>query len=167
MRMLLPKLYVPSLLELRFEVLEKHGIQGLILDLDNTLVVRNRYEVPEAIRKWIAEAKARGFKLCLTSNSNNRWRVQHIAEGLSIPYVAWAMKPRRWGFRTGMELMGTAPEATAVIGDQMFTDIWGGNRLGLFTVLVQPMSTNDFFATKWLRRVERWLLRRRERAEEV
>ena len=101
-----------------------------------------------------------GLKLCISSNSDQRARVRAIGRELVVPQLSWASKPRRWGFRQAMELMGTIPQTTAVVGDQIFTDVWGGNRLDLWTILVCPLSTNDFVTTRVVRLLERWLLRR-------
>jgi HAD superfamily phosphatase (TIGR01668 family) len=79
---------------------------------------------------------------------------------LKLPAVYNAAKPSRAAFRRALGFLGTAPEHTAVIGDQIFTDILGGNRMGLFTVLVVPMSTKEFIWTKFVRQVEKLILRK-------
>jgi HAD superfamily phosphatase (TIGR01668 family) len=155
-----PDQYEKSVTEVDVADLRERGIEGVILDLDNTLVVRDESEMEEEIRTWLEQAKAVRLKLCITSNSDKRARVQAIGEELGIPQLSWASKPRRWGFRRAMEFMDTRPQTTAVVGDQMFTDVFGGNRLGLYTVLVRPLSRDDFVTTRLSRLVERWLLRR-------
>jgi len=84
-----------------------------------------------------------------------------VAERADVPFIARARKPRRRSFRRAMELMGTKPETTAVIGDQLFTDMLGGNRLGLFTILVTPISKEEFIGTRFMRFLEKLILKKR------
>jgi HAD superfamily phosphatase (TIGR01668 family) len=158
-RLFIPDRYVESITEVEVVELRERGIEGIILDLDNTLVVRDTLEMEEGIRAWLERAKGVRLKLCINSNSDQRDRVQAIGRELAIPQLAWASKPRRWGFRRAMQVMGTLPQATAVIGDQLLTDVLGGNRLGLYTILVRPLSGDEFLTTRLNRRLERWLLR--------
>ncbi len=102
--------------------------------------------------------------MCFVSN-NSDLRVKEIADLVDIPFVAWAKKPRRRSFRKAMALMATKPEQTAVVGDQIFTDILGGNRLGLFTVLVSPISRKEFVGTRLVRLLEKIILERNKRRE--
>ncbi len=82
----------------------------------------------------------------------------HLAAALGLPAVTGALKPRRGALRRALSVMGTAPETTALVGDQLFTDILGGNRLGLYTILVRPQSRKEFVLTRLVRRVERAVL---------
>jgi HAD superfamily phosphatase (TIGR01668 family) len=103
--------------------------------------------------------------MCLVSN-NLSTRVSRFSRALDIPAIAKAAKPRRRSFRQAMEIMGTTAEHTAVIGDQLFTDVLGGNRLHLFTVLVSPLSPLEFWTTRLVRRAERLVLPRRHTGRE-
>ena len=119
----------------------------------------------DGVLDWLERARSAGLRLCIISNSSKFRRVAGLSERLDIP--AWARpsaKPFGSGFRRGLEMLGTPPEATAAIGDQIFSDVLGGNRNGLYTVFVEPMSRSEFVATKLVRVVERvalWLLRRK------
>ena len=90
-------------------------------------------------------------------------RVREFAENLGIKFVAGVPKPRRTPFKKAMALMGTSPEETVVIGDQLFTDILGGNRCGCYTILVTPQAKKEFFSTKIVRRIERKVILRLQR----
>lgn len=160
LELLRPKLYVASVPEIDLEELKARRLRGLILDVDNTLVERNRSHLSPQVEAWVRRAKEEGFQLCIASNSIGSQRIAALAARLGIPYITWAAKPRRRPFRLGMAMMGTLPQETAVVGDQLFTDILGGNRLGLFTILVQPLTSHDFLPTRWSRCLEQWLLRR-------
>jgi len=158
LRLLAPDACYASLYEVDLEDLAARGIRALILDLDNTLAEYGNATVPARTREWVQEAQRRGFRVCITSNARPA-RVKAFADSLGIPGIAYAIKPRRRSFRKALRLLGTAPEQTAVIGDQVFTDVLGGNRMGMFTVLVNPLSTAELGTTRLMRRLERRVLR--------
>jgi HAD superfamily phosphatase (TIGR01668 family) len=139
--------------------LYRRGIRGIIIDIDNTLTEWRSPILPEGTAGWLQRAGRDGIKLCFVSNNSAR-HFRDVAEKLVIPFVAKAQKPRRHSFRMAMKIMGTTPEQTAVIGDQLFTDILGGNRMGMLTILVTPISDREFFGTRLMRLVERLFVRR-------
>ena len=157
-----PTLQAPSLDLISVEQLTRDGIKGLIIDLDNTMTPWNDIEVGPKVAEWFIRVKAAGICACVVSNNSKRQRVAVVAERLDIPFVFGATKPRRRAFRSGMELLGTGQKDTAVIGDQLFTDILGGNRLGLYTILVTPINDHEFIGTRVMRRMEKvlvWLMK--------
>jgi HAD superfamily phosphatase (TIGR01668 family) len=135
------------------------GIKAVLLDLDNTLVEWNNPEPTVELKQWLAAVRARGMQPCLVSN-NRGARVSEFAAKVGLPYVSRAVKPRRKGFREAMAKLGVTPAQTAVVGDQLFTDILGGNRSGAYTILVQPLHPRELLWTRMMRRFERPLLRR-------
>lgn len=155
---LYPDEYYDSVFELDLDRLRSEGIEGLVIDLDNTILTHDADEAPEPFQTWLREAGLKGFKVCITSN-NWATRVRNIASQLDVPLVARATKPLRKAFRQAMEILGTEPSRTAVIGDQIFTDVLGGNLSGLRTILVRPISDHEALHTRILRRVERRILR--------
>jgi HAD superfamily phosphatase (TIGR01668 family) len=130
------------------------GIRGVILDLDNTVVAWNAPAPTDAVRQWVSRLRLAGLKACIVSN-NFRGRPRAIAETLGIPVVLAALKPIPWAFRKAMTIMGIPARQTALIGDQVFTDILGGNLVGMYTILVDPLSAQEFPTTKLVRRLER------------
>ncbi|AFQ43013.1 YqeG family HAD IIIA-type phosphatase [Desulfosporosinus meridiei] len=140
------------------EQLSRDGIRGLIIDLDNTMTPWNNLEVAPKVETWFKEVKAAGIRACVVSNNSKRQRVAVVADQLGIPFVFGATKPRRKAFRAGMKLLETGQKDTAVIGDQLFTDILGGNRLGLYTILVTPINDREFIGTRIMRRIEKVLV---------
>ncbi|MDW8107936.1 MAG: HAD-IA family hydrolase, partial [Armatimonadota bacterium] len=109
---------------------------------------------------------AAGIKLCFVSNTRNLSRLRWLSEQLNIPYARGPMKPRRAMLRRALQLVGVEPEHAAIVGDQLFTDIWGGNRLGIYTIWVRPMHPREFIGTKVSRAIEKWLLKRLEPYQE-
>ncbi|HEV2440283.1 MAG TPA: YqeG family HAD IIIA-type phosphatase [bacterium] len=153
-RWLRPDAEVDSIYAIDPAALRARGIRGVILDLDNTMVPWGAWDVPAALGPWIAAARAVDLRLCIVSN-NAGARVAHLAEALELPAVTGAWKPRRGALRRALRMMGTAPDATALVGDQVFTDVLGGNRLGLHTILVHPQSGREFPLTRLTRLAER------------
>jgi HAD superfamily phosphatase (TIGR01668 family) len=151
-----------SITELDCASLAERGIRGLIFDLDNTLV-KWKHDViaPEVLAK-MAQLKASGFRICLLSNARQH-RAAAVADQLQIAFIAPAAKPRKGPFKKALEILGTSPEQTAIIGDQLFTDICGGNRMGLHTIWVQPIATTEFFYTRLVRRLEHLVVKRLRR----
>src|SRR5690606_10890430 len=151
-----------AMLEVDRNDLARRGIRGLILDLDNTMAEYGQAAISPATRAWIQTAKERGFRVCITSNARPG-RVKAFAEALDVPGIPYAVKPVRRAFRRALKILGTTPQETAVIGDQLFTDVLGGNRMGMYTVLVNPLSAVELGTTRLVRRLERRGLRHRGR----
>lgn len=137
--------------------LRADGVDTLLIDIDNTILPRDTGEMAAELTEWASKLLGEGFRVCLVSN-NWHAHVKRIADSLGFCMVPRALKPLPFGFRQGLRLLGSKPASTAVIGDQMFTDILGGNLLGLTTVLVEPLSASDLPHTLLLRRMERYLL---------
>ena len=148
----LPKLFEKSLLQVDLVKLKVMRMKGIILDLDNTLVPWGSDEVSPEVLEWLRKGKKLGLKFCIISNATKRSRFRRIHALTDIPIVPGALKPIGFGFRRAMALMKTEKKKTAVIGDQIFADIWGANRLQLYSILVAPMTPREFFLTKLVSR---------------
>lgn len=160
-KLLCPDLRVPSIYGIDLEQLWNLGVRGVLCDLDNTLIEwDNRQPTPEMLQ-WMQRVKERGFQVCLLSN-NSIQRVQEIAGLVDVPFFAPARKPLLRVFQQAQRSMGLQPEQIAMVGDQMFTDILGGNRLGMYTIWVYPLSSKEFFGTRFTRILEKLILRQLE-----
>ena len=158
-KMLCPDIYLDSIYQLNLSRLKEKGIKGIITDLDNTLVAWDQDEIYPQLEEWVKILKNEGFKVCIVSN-NSFGRVKEFAEVFDVPAIPEAVKPRRKSFRLALEKMQLQAEETAVLGDQVFTDVLGGNRLGLFTILVTPVSKQEFIGTRIVRQVEKLVLKK-------
>lgn len=158
-KLLKPDLYVRLLADIPLSRLKRRGIRGLIIDLDNTVTEWGRATLNPEVESWFAGLKEYELKACLVSN-NSGSRVKKIADNLCIPAIPRAGKPRRRSFQQAMGILGTGVKDTAVIGDQVLTDVLGGNRLGLYTVLVMPINSREFIGTRLMRQVEKLVTRR-------
>jgi len=136
------------------------GIDAVLSDVDCTLK-RYRAEtiLPEAA-EWLAELRSAGLGVCLVSNGVGR-RIGRLADDLAVAYVAPALKPLPFGCRKAVRQMGFDPKRTAMVGDQLFADVWAGRLAGLKTILVDPIHPEDEpWFTRLKRPLERWLVRR-------
>jgi len=161
MPLLRPDRYFSDVRAIDLDSLAADGVEGLVLDLDNTVLPRDTSEVPDSARAWVASLGARGFKVCFVSN-NWHERVHAVAADLGAPIIAKALKPLPFAFRRAMRILGLPPRACAVVGDQLFTDVLGGGLIGAMTILVRPLSRSDLPHTLVLRLVEARLLADRE-----
>ncbi len=159
-RFLAPDWMVDRISDIGPQRLEQAGIRGLILDLDNTLCEWQSEVLPDDIRQWVASMKSAGIRMCIASNTHDRRRLRRMSEGLDIPSVAGAPKPRRRCFERALSLLDLPREQVAVVGDQLFTDILGGKRSGIRAIMVRPIHRREFFGTRVSRVFEGILIRR-------
>lgn len=128
-----------SIFDLDGPALAERGITLLLADLDNTLAP---YGVPlpaDKVRAWNEKLKAAGVTLFILSNNRHAERPRVFCEALGVPFIGHAGKPKADSFFKAMEQMGASPAQTAIVGDQIFTDVLGGNRAGVTTILVKPI----------------------------
>jgi HAD superfamily phosphatase (TIGR01668 family) len=160
-RLLVPGAVVSSVTAIAPQALRRKGICAMVVDLDNTLTVWNERQCAAETVSWLQQMLSGGISVCIASNNGVR-RVRDFSEslGLDIPWVAHAGKPRARAYQASLRCLGTPAEATAAVGDQVFTDVLGGNMAGMFTILVQPLGRREFVATRGLRVVESLWLKR-------
>ncbi len=149
-----PTHYYQSVKHIKYDELYKKGRKALIFDLDNTLAPFDIVEPDENIINFIKHLQDSGFKVCIVSNNKGN-RVQIFNQKLGLPIVPKAGKPKLGGITKAMELLDAKKEECVIIGDQMFTDVWVGNRLGIVSILVKPIANRDEFTVKLKRGVEK------------
>lgn len=153
----LPNEHVKSIFDVHPDVLRQKGIKGIITDLDNTLVAWDvRNATPEVIQ-WFKMMKEQDIKVTIISN-NKQERVKIFSEPLDTPFVFSARKPLSHAFKSAAKEMGLKKEEVAVIGDQLLTDVLGGNFAGFYTILVVPIVQTDGKITRINRTIERRIL---------
>lgn len=166
MKNLYPNLYLKKVEDITIEKLIKNKIKLLILDVDNTLIDYYK-NLSEEVIKWTKEMKGQGIKLYILSNTNDKKKVEEISKKLDIQYKHFAMKPLKIGFKYIQKQTNIKPENIAVVGDQIFTDIIGGNRCKMYTILVDPINNEkDYWYTAWKRPIENKIKMRYETKEE-
>jgi len=153
----LPDQFVKNIFEITPELLKEKGVKGIITDLDNTLVEWDRPLATPKIIEWFEDMKKNNIKVTIVSN-NKEGRVKSFSDPLNIPFIFAARKPMGKAFRRALLEMKLSKEEAVVIGDQLLTDVLGGNRSGFHTILVVPVAQTDGFATRINRKIERRIL---------
>jgi HAD superfamily phosphatase (TIGR01668 family) len=147
-----PKLCLEKVTDITPELLRKNGIKGIVLDVDNTLTLHGSQEVKKEVLVWLENMKKEGILLTIVSNNYEK-RVRPFAQRLGLEYVSFGCKPLTKGFTQACRKFSLRKEEIAVVGDQIYTDILGGNLKGMFTILVTPFELE----TGWTFRLKRSL----------
>lgn len=157
--MLKPDLRVATVAELTPALLDELGIDGLLVDMDDTVIASNAEVQGGVGPDWLAGLVAAGKRVVILSNGT-RERVARLAELTGVVGLALAGKPFAWSFRRGLEALGAVSrERVAMVGDQLFTDVLGAKWAGLKTILVRPLSKGKLPHTRLVRHVERMVLK--------
>ena len=151
--------------EITIDFLRKNKINALILDVDNTLIDYDKNLSEETI-KWAEQLKEQGIKLYILSNSNKKEKVKTVAEKLKIEYEYFGKKPLKTGFKKVQKKLQEKSENIGVVGDQIFTDVLGGNICKMFTILVEPIAEKDIWLTLLKRPIENAIKNRYKKTKE-
>ena len=156
LRRFYPKRLAPSSYDINYEKLYKEGYRGILFDIDNTLVEHGADATPRAIELF-ARLKKIGFQTCLISNNSDE-RVSRFNKKIGTNYIYKANKPHTKSYIKATQLMGTSIGNTIFVGDQLFTDVYGANRIGMLTYLVKPIHPKEEIQIVLKRKLERIVL---------
>ena len=134
--------------------MNKYNINSLILDVDNTLSTHHGQVLTDGLSNWLVYMQENGIFLTVLSNSKEA-RVKPFAEKIGLEFISLGLKPLPFGFLRAMKKYGLKRKNTAIVGDQIFTDILGGNLVGLRTILLTPIKLETTFGFKFKRKIER------------
>lgn len=162
---LYPNAYLKNVKEITIDFLNKNNIKALILDVDNTLIDFNK-KMLDGVEEWCKNLKKQGIKLFIVSNSNKKTKVEMVAKKLELPYIHFATKPFKRGFKKAAKMLQEKNENIAVVGDQIFTDVIGANRCKMFSILVEPIEKKDLLVTKIKRPLENYIIKRYQKSLE-
>lgn len=151
-----PDMYKESIFKIDYDKLYRENIRFLLFDLDNTILPLNINECTKELKELFDKIKKIGIKPIIYSNSFKK-RVSNIASYLEIEYEGLVFKPNKKNFLKALKKYGFKSEETAIIGDQFYTDIKGGNRVNIKTILVDPISNYDGIFTYISRKKEKRL----------
>ena len=153
--LLKPKIKLDGITDISISLLNKYKIKALLLDVDNTMSTHHGMVLTEGLTEWISSMQQQGIKLMVLSNSKER-RVKPFAEKIGLPFISMGCKPLPTGFLRGVKALGEKRKNVAIVGDQIFTDILGGNLVGVKTILLTPIlleTTRGFRFKRWLERI--------------
>lgn len=160
---LCPTLRIDRVSNIDLNWLEAQNIKFILLDVDNTISYWLEEDIEVDIAHWIELLKQRNFKITLLSNSDSD-RLKRISKRFSIPAISWSCKPFSFSFHKALSIMGAKDASQAiVIGDQMFTDVLGGNKIGAKTIWTQSLSSREFIFTKVVRLLEKFFTQKFEK----
>lgn len=154
-----PNFYFKKITEINPEFLKENNIKALILDVDNTLLDFDLNYV-DGLDKWYNNIKENNVKCIIVSNSNKTKKVEMVANFLEIPYIKFATKPLKRGFKKALKQIELPAENIAAIGDQIFTDVIGANRMKMVSILVEPLAEKDIWMTKVKRPIENFIIKK-------
>lgn len=154
----LPNEFVKSVHELDENFYRSHDIKAVIFDIDNTLVCHTEPEPPQSVADYFALLKKWGVKAAIVSN-NTAERVGTFSAPLGVPFAARAYKPRKKPLKKIAAVLGVPCKNICLVGDQLFTDIFGANRMGFYSVAVTALGENETGFVSFKRFFEKMLIK--------
>ncbi|MBR7070773.1 MAG: YqeG family HAD IIIA-type phosphatase [Clostridia bacterium] len=155
--LLRPDIKKNRITDLTPELLHRFGVRGLILDVDNTLSTHHGEQLIEGLEEWLTQMRREGFRMVVLSNSVEK-RVKPFAEKIGLDYLAAGVKPLPFKYFSAIRKLGVGRRETAAIGDQIFTDVLGGNAVGVTTVLLTPILPEQQWRFRFKRYLERKII---------
>lgn len=153
MSLFTPNLILENITEITLEMLQDLGIRGLVLDVDNTLTTFGNQEIAQEIAEWLDKMKQSGIPMMIASN-NTKKRVMPFAQKVGLDYSSMSCKPLTRGLQIACKRFGLKPSEMAIVGDQIYTDIVGGNLKGFYTILVKPFQMETAWSMRLKRKLE-------------
>ena len=154
-----PNFWLKNVLSINKKFLTENNIKGLVLDLDNTLSMHGSPAAENGVMEWLDEMRALGIKMVVVSNNTEK-RVKPLARQLGLDFISFGCKPLTRGITKAIKKMGLQKKEVALVGDQIFTDIIGGNLKRIKTVLVEPFHLEDKPSFKLKRKLESAVFKR-------
>lgn len=154
---IIPDFYFNKVTDITPEFLKSHGIKGVALDIDNTLTFDNQHVLPDEVAQWLAVINEARIAAIVVSNNGEK-RSRAFSELCTLPYFSNAHKPSQRSIPIVLDILGAEANETAVIGDQIFTDIWYGKRAKCRTILVNKMGDDVMFGVRLKRVLEKPLM---------
>lgn len=122
------------------KIISAYGIEGIILDVDETLRKQLK-NIPKCNRDWIEDLRGK-IKIIILSNGIDK-KVENYFKKLNIDYIGFAHKPLKKNFLKACQQMELTPDKVLVIGNSLFSDIYGGKRINMKTALVKDVEDNE------------------------
>ncbi len=156
---LCPDIKLKRVTNITLELLNKYNINALILDVDNTLSTHHGQQLTDGLEEWLNEMQNGGIKLIVLSNSKEE-RVKPFAEKINLNFISLGLKPLPFGYWRALKRLGECRKNTAIVGDQIFTDIIGGKFVGVKTILLTPILPEPMLSFRIRRNLEKKIFKR-------
>ena len=153
-----PKIKLERVTDITPEILKKYNIKSLILDVDNTLSTHHGQVLTDGLTAWLFKMRSHGIKMTVLSNSKAK-RLEPFAKKIGLNYISMGLKPLPFGYIRALKRLGSKRKETAIVGDQIFTDVLGGNLVGVKTVLLTPIKLETSLRFKIKRKIEAFLIK--------
>lgn len=157
--LLKPNIKLHGITDITVELLNEYNIKALLLDVDNTMSTHHGTTLTDGLMEWISKMQAGGIKLMVLSNSK-RFRIEPFAARIGLPFISLGCKPLPTGYLRGVKRLGEKRKNVAIVGDQIFTDILGGNVVGIKSILLTPIKFEDGWSFKVRRKLEKKLYKK-------
>ncbi len=161
MNRFVPKYYIQNFTQLNPIMLKEKGIKILLIDVDNTIIKHYSFEVSDEVKNWVEETKTAQILPILISN-NKESRIKNIAKQLNVDYMAFSCKPLKRKYKKVIKEYSCSRTEVAALGDQLVTDILGANRMGIVSILQDPLECKENSAGKITRFIEKKIMKRLE-----
>ena len=152
-----PDVFLTRVEQIDAKDLLAQGYTTALIDIDNTLVPRGTHEVPPSVVEWIESLKAQGLRVCLVSNNWHQY-IKEYGKSLDLPVVYRSFKPAPFAFMRAIRKAGGSRRSALVIGDQLFTDVFGAHLLRMHAIMVLPQAAKDLSHTLFLRKLEKFFM---------
>ena len=153
-----PDKYFKSIYDINYKALKKSGIKCLVFGLGNTLVPESVKSPTRKVKDLFEDLKDMGFRVVIISNRSKR-EVTPFKELLCVDSAYLSLKPLKRKYKKIMKVYDLKDNQIACIGDELFYDILGANRMKFTSILVNPISTDDFAVTKITRKLENLVMK--------
>lgn len=138
-----PDMTIQKVRDLKIEDIQElkaQGIKGVILDVDETLR-KDMGNIPKCNQEWIDTLK-RELKVIVVSNGIDD-KIEKFFSAKGIDYIGFARKPFKKNFNKAFSKLGLKPEEMMIIGDDLFSDIYGGKRNNIKTIMVREVEDRE------------------------
>ena len=153
----LPDIKLNRITDITVELLSEYNISALLLDVDNTMSTHHGTVLTDGLLEWIAKMQDGGIELLVLSNSKKK-RVEPFANKIGLPFIALGCKPLPMGYLRGVKRLQKKRRNIAIVGDQIFTDIIGGNIVGVKTIMLTLIKPEDGWSFKVRRKLEKKII---------
>ena len=153
-----PNIKLDKITDISVEILKKYNIDSLVLDVDNTLSTHHGQVLTDGLVDWLNTMRQNNIKLTILSNSKSE-RLEPFAKKIDLDYISLGLKPLPFGYLRALKKLNSKRKNTAIVGDQIFTDVIGGNFVGVKTIWLTPIEPEPMLSFRIRRKLEAYFIK--------